>query len=248
MSSTKLFDITGKNILVTGGSSGNGLAIVRALNDMGANVTAVDIKRLPKDIDKAVQFIQCDLSDIRKVDSVFSGLEALEALDVLVNNAGITIGNHTLEYTLDDWQKTHNVNLLAPFRISQHCANKMKLNNKGSIINISSLAAELGFPGNPAYVASKGGLKLLTKAMAYDLSEFNIRVNSIGPGYIKTSMTKKSWNDEELRTSRTQRTLLNRWGEGTDLIGAVVFLSSVASEYITGQEIYVDGGWLSKGL
>ena len=118
----------------------------------------------------------------------------------------------------------------------------------GSIINITSLNAELAFPNNPAYVAFKGGLKQLTKALALDLGQYNIRVNNIGPGYMKTDMTKKSWLNPKLRKARTSRILLNRWGEKEDIVGPCIFLASDASKYVTGHDLYVDGGWLANGL
>ena len=116
----------------------------------------------------------------------------------------------------------------------------------GSMINITSLNSELGFPNNPAYVSMKGGLKQLTKSLAIDLGEFNIRVNNLGPGYIKTNMTTGSWKNRKIEIE--DRTILGRWGEPEDLLGAVIFLLSSASNYITGQDIYVDGGYLAKGL
>ena len=122
------------------------------------------------------------------------------------------------------------------------------MNSGGSIINITSLAAEQGFPDNVAYVASKGGLKQLTKAMAVDLATKNIRVNSVGPGYVKTKMTEKSWLDKKKKKNRSDRIILNRWANPKDIANACLFLGSNLADYINGQEIYVDGGWLSKGL
>ena len=122
------------------------------------------------------------------------------------------------------------------------------MDSGASIVNITSLAAEQGFPNNVAYVASKGGLKQLTKAMAVDLAEKNIRVNSIGPGYVKTKMTQKSWQDKKKRKSRSDRIILKRWAKPNDIANVCLFLGSNLANYINGQEIYVDGGWLSKGL
>ena len=135
-----------------------------------------------------------------------------------------------------------------PFLLSQAAAKEMRFSGGGSIINITSLNSELAFPDNPAYVASKGGLKQLTKALAIDLGRYDIRVNNIGPGYMKTQMTLKSWTNRKTRRERQQKTMLGRWGDPEDLIGAAVFLASDAASYITGQDIYVDGGWLTKGL
>ena len=124
----------------------------------------------------------------------------------------------------------------------------MKKNNDGSIVNITSLNAKLGFPNNPAYVAAKGGLKMLGKSLARDWGTFGIRVNNLGPGYIKTDMTKKSFNNLKIRKIREKRTMLGKWGEIKDLLGPCIFLISNASNYITGQDLYVDGGWISNGL
>ncbi|MBA7589844.1 5-keto-D-gluconate 5-reductase [subsurface metagenome] len=112
----------------------------------------------------------------------------------------------------------------------------------------SSLGAELGFPNNPSYIASKGGLKQLGKAMAVDLSEYNIRVNNVCPGYFKTDMTRKSYNDPHLREARNKRIMLGRWGNPRDLVGPCIFLASEAAAYITGIDLFVDGGWIAKGL
>ena len=117
-----------------------------------------------------------------------------------------------------------------------------------SIFFTVKFAAELGFPNNVAYVASKGGLKQLTKAMAIDLAKKNIRVNSIGPGYVKTKMTKNSWINLRKRKKRSERIILKRWAEPEDIANVCVFLGSNLASYINGQEIYVDGGWISKGL
>ena len=118
----------------------------------------------------------------------------------------------------------------------------------GSIINITSLNSELAFPDNPAYVTFKGALKQMTKSFALDLGKHGIRCNNIGPGYIRTNMTKQSWSDPIRRKQREDKTALGRWGKPSDLCGVVIFLASDASGYITGQDIYVDGGWMIKGL
>ena len=139
------------------------------------------------------------------------------------------------------------MNLKSVFLISKLATNFFSKIG-GSIVNISSLAAEVGFPGNVAYVASKGAIKALSKAMAMDLSEYNIRVNSVGPGYIRTNMTSKSYANEALKQDRDNRMIMNRWGEPEDVANMVTFLLSEQSSYITGQEFYVDGGWLAKGI
>jgi NAD(P)-dependent dehydrogenase (short-subunit alcohol dehydrogenase family) len=141
------------------------------------------------------------------------------------------------------------INTTSYFELSKISLKYMKKNKMGgSIINFTSIGGFLGFPNNPAYCASKGAVQQLTKSLAVDLSKFNIRVNNIVPGYIKTPMNIKSWKNKIEKKRRAERTILGRWGNTKDLIGATIFLSSEASSYITGTDIVVDGGWLSKGF
>lgn len=228
-----MFSIEGLVVIVTGASGGNGSAISNKLKELGAMVIDCD---LPKyDVTKN--------EDLKRL--ITKTLKHNGQINGLINCAGVTYGNDLLNYKDEDWDKTYEVNLKAPYQLSKKAAKHMKATG-GSIINITSLNSELGFPNNPAYVATKGGLKQLTKSLAVDLGKHNIRVNNVGPGYIRTNMTKQGWanNKEEIE----KRTILGRWGEPQDLIGAVVFLLSKASAYITGQDIYVDGGYLAKGL
>ena len=124
----------------------------------------------------------------------------------------------------------------------------MAAQKSGSIAVVTSIGALQGFPGNPAYVASKGGLRMLSKALALDWGELNIRVNALAPGYIETDMTKGSFNDPAKREARSARTMLGRWGKASELVGAAIFLMSDASSYMTGADLVVDGGWTAKGL
>jgi len=189
------------------------------------------------------------LSDFKKLESFTDKVYSEnKKIDILVNNAGISYSEDTLSYPDEMWDYTHSVNLKAPYKLSKLVSRYMIKGGGGSIINITSLNSELAFPNNPAYVASKGALKQLTKSFALDLGKFNIRCNNVGPGYMKTEMNKVSWKDLEKRKARSNKTVLGRWGDPEDLSGLVVFLSSDASSYITGQDIYVDGGWLIKGI
>tara|TARA_B100001094_G_scaffold205689_1_gene199581 strand:- start:3092 stop:3778 length:687 start_codon:yes stop_codon:yes gene_type:complete len=228
-----MFSVKDKVIIVTGSSGGNGSAIVDGLKKLGAVVLGYDLPYW--DI----------TSNLHLYQLVDHALNHSGKIDGLINCAGITRGNDIFEYTDNDWEDTYKVNLKAPFKLSKEVAKHMK-ENGGSIINITSLNSELGFPNNPAYVAMKGGLKQLTKSLAVDLGKYNIRVNNVGPGYIKTNMTKQGWKNN--RKEIEDRTILGRWGEPKDLVGTMVFLLSSASSYITGQDIYVDGGYLTKGL
>ena len=228
-----MFSVKDKTIIVTGAKGGNGSAISDGLEEYGATVVRADLPRY-----NVRNPIQLDML-------VAKALQYDNRIDGLVNCAGITRGNDLFEYTDKDWEDTYEVNLKAPFELSRKVAKHMK-EHGGSIINITSLNSELGFPNNPAYVAMKGGLKQLTKSLAVDLGKYNIRVNNVGPGYIKTNMTKQGWKNN--RKEIEDRTILGRWGEPEDLVGTIVFLLSSASSYITGQDIYVDGGYLTKGL
>ena len=123
----------------------------------------------------------------------------------------------------------------------------MASQSRGSIINITSIGAELGFPNNPAYQVSKAGLRQLTKAIARDWGSSGVRANNICPGYIRTGMTENSYLDETLNSQRLEQTLLKSWGEPTDLVGPTIFLISDASKYMTGSDLYVDAGWTANG-
>jgi len=253
-----LFSLKNKVAIITGGARGNGKSISTALFNAGAEVLICDVleKEMKQTVDelktidpnRANGFL-CDLSRSRDIDEfVNKMIKNMYRIDILVNNAGITMGNDTLNYPVEDWQKTICVNLSAPFILSKAVGEVMKNQGFGSIINITSLNSEQGFSGNPAYVASKGGLKQLSKALAMDFGKYGIRVNNVAPGYIITNMTSKSYGNYESRQARIDRTILGRWGKPEDLSGVVVLLASDASSYITGQDFYVDGGWLAKGI
>lgn len=252
-----LFSLNGRGAVVTGAARGNGRAMAEALARAEAHVVLTDV--LADELERAVPELQSeglqataftgDLTEEGKVNALVAfAEEATGGVDVLVNNAGITLPHNTLNYPDEDWQRTLAIDLEVPFRLSRAVAWHMKERGRGTIINITSLNSEQAFPDNPAYMAAKGGLKQLTKSLAHDLGRYGIRANNIGPGYFRTGMTKGSWNDPEKRKQRADCTLLARWGEPSDLAGAVIYLASDASSYVTGQDLYVDGGWLMKGM
>jgi NAD(P)-dependent dehydrogenase (short-subunit alcohol dehydrogenase family) len=194
--------------------------------------------------------MNCDITNTKKFQNICKKIFLKhQKIDVLINNAGVTFPKIESElYDQKKWSDTLKINLTAAFNCTQTVIEHMIKNKKGSIINITSINAELGFPNNPAYVASKGGLKMLSKSFARDYGMFGIRVNNIGPGYFKTTMNKKSWENLKTRKMRSSRTMLARWGDPEELVGPCIFLVSDASSYITGHDLYVDGGWLANGL
>jgi NAD(P)-dependent dehydrogenase (short-subunit alcohol dehydrogenase family) len=248
----QLFSLKGKVAIVTGGARGNGRAISEALSLSGAIVVIIDI--LEEEAQSLSGVLNCDYyicditSNEQLEEMVKYVIDQHNKIDILVNNAGISLGQKFEDYSDEKWDSTYRVNLKAPFKLSQLVARQMIRQKSGSIINISSLNADLAFPENPAYVACKGGLKQLTKAIAYDLGKYGIRANNITPGYMLTSMTMNSWLNPVKRRQRADRSLLGRWGKPSDLAGAAVFLASDASSFITGLDLFVDGGWSTKGI
>ncbi len=245
--------LKGKTALITGAARGNGLAIQKAFTKAGAKVLIIDKEFIEQKeniyVNSKVIKIKLDMLADNFISLLSKKISKLniKKIDVLVNNAGVTISNDIFSYKNTDWNKTLELNLSLPFKLSQYiCKNYMK--SSGSIINITSLASMFGFSDNPAYVASKAGLKGLTTSLAYDLASKKIRVNAIAPGYIKTEMTKVSWSKIKLRRKRDNRIMLNRWGKPDDVANAALFLASDLASYITGQNICVDGGWSVKGL
>jgi len=250
-----LFSIEGKVIIITGSGRGIGYQLAVELAKYSSIIYSLDkkfTKKIPKNLSSNIIQIKCDITDYKKIKQVFKKIFVKEKrIDVLINNAGVSFASQKKNqlYSEKDWAETINVNLTGSFYCSKEVIRYMLKQKNGSIINITSINAELGFPRNPAYNASKGGLKMLGKAFAKDWSKFGIRVNNIGPGYIKTEMTSKRFANKKTRLERQNQTLLGRWGEPNDLVGPCIFLASDASRYMTGQDLYIDGGWIiNSGL
>ena len=250
---TNLFSLKNKVVLITGAGTGIGKYLAEQIAKQDAIVFSID-KEFQKKISKSVKNIfeiECDITDQPKFKKVCSEIiKKKKRIDVLINNAGVSMANKESGkmYEKAKWDKTIEINLTSHFVCSQEVIKYMKKQKNGSIINITSIGSELGFAGNPGYVSSKGGLKMLTKALANDLAEFNIRVNNIAPGYIRTDMTKGSYEDQVLNQDRVDRMIIKRWGDVGDLSGAAILLASEASSYITGIDLFIDGGWTAKGL
>ena len=246
-----IFSLRGKVAIVTGGSSGIGFAIANGLVDAGATVFGLGRSDTPKEKTfKKFSYKKCNILDSNLFEKICNDIfQDFGCIDILINAAGVSTPINLNEDSFGVFETTLNINLSAIYQNCEIVKNYMSLSDKGgSIINLTSIASFSGFPNNPGYVASKGGLRILTKALAVDYASKKIRVNNIAPGYIKTLMTQESFNNEEAYLVRKNHTILDRWGTPDDLLGAAIFLSSSASNYVTGIDLVVDGGWLAKGM
>ncbi len=247
--SIDLFRLDGRVAIVTGASRGIGYAIARGLAAAGAQVTGVGRSEAAQDSVAGFTYSSCDVTSAATFAELVQRIFAQAGrIDILINAAGVTLPPDGDEDQYAAFQQTLACNLTAAFGCCRAVIPFMQAREYGSIINVTSIGGNLGFPGNPGYVASKGGLAALTRALALDYGPEGIRCNNLVPGYIRTSMTQASYSDPERRQARAARTILGRWGEPDELVGAAIFLASPASSYITGSELFVDGGWTAKGL
>lgn len=252
---TDLFNLQGRQALITGGSRGIGAAIAYALGKAGAKlILTATGKGLSETADKmkadgidVARIIAADLAShdgIRKLaDAVRSGGEPI---DILVNCAGVNLRQSFAEITPETWDTQLQMHLAAPFFLTQALAPGMKQRGWGRIINIASLQSYRAFADSAPYGAAKGGILQLTRAIAQEWSRHGITCNAIGPGFFPTQLTSAVFNDESLALKHAGQTAIGRNGLMTDLYGVAVFLASNASAYITGQTIMLDGGYTAK--
>jgi gluconate 5-dehydrogenase len=254
MATVSLFDLTGRLALVTGSGSGLGLAIARGLGQAGA--TLLLNGRNAQKLERAASSLRADgltahtfVFDVTKSDDVNAAVEAIERnigpIAILVNNAGLMRRAPLAELEERAWREVLETNLTGVFVVTRCVARRMMERRRGKVINICSLMSEVGRPTTGAYAAAKGGLKMLTRAMAVEWAPFNIQVNGIGPGYFLTDMTRPLAANPEFDAWIKRRTPAGRWGNPEELAGAAVFLASDASDFVVGQVLYVDGGILS---
>ena len=245
-----LFDLTGKIAVVTGAGRGIGRGIAEALASFGASVLLAG--RTPGTLQAAADAIggaaAVQVADVAKEADVLALRDAALArfgrIDVLVNNAGINPIWRTIEKTsLADWQAILDVNLTGTFLCCKYLGAAMAEHGAGSIVNISSVAGHVGLTRSAAYCASKGGVEMLTRALALDWAKRGVRVNCLAPGYVDTDLTAGLLHHETLGKPFLDHTPMGRFGETRDIVGAAVFLASDASAYVTGQSLVVDGGW-----
>lgn len=244
-----MFQVADLNVLVTGTSRGLGLTVANGLSSLGARVIGIGRSPRPAELEESLDYFQGDLANSEDLDRFYDfTMNKFGKLHSIVNVAGVSIPPSTVDQEDLRFIETINIDLILPFRVITKFLPLLVQDGSGSIINFSSINAKLGFPGNPGYVAAKSGLSGLTRALAVDLAQKGIRVNSISPGYFPTAMTSVSFNDSDMHVERARRTVLKRWGKPDELVGPVAFLCSSSSSYITGHDLPVDGGWLVQGL
>lgn len=246
------FDLSGKVAMVTGATRGLGEVAANALAKAGASVAVCGRSR--GDLDRVTAALRgqgveaegftLDVLDKAKVhDSVARVLARFGRVDILVNNAGVNHRVPLLEFPEEEWDRVIATNLKGYFLVAQAVAPQMIERGYGKVINMSSILGAVGLPMQAAYASSKGGVDQLTKVMALEWARLGVRVNAIGPTYFETELVTQLRNDPERFNFINERTPMGRWGYPSELEGIVIFLAAPASDFITGQTVYIDGGW-----
>jgi len=245
------FSLENKVALITGGTSGVGKMMALALARAGAFVWIASSRNNADETLQEIKnqgsngaFIQTDVTSTAELENmIFQITKESGRIDILVNAAGINLRTSAEELTLEEWQKTIDINLTAPFYLSKLVAESMVKNNWGRIINIASLQSLRAFDNSIPYGASKGGVMQLTRALAQAYSKNGVLVNAIAPGFFRTNLTESLFQDPEKLKNLAAKTMMDRNGEEKDMFGISVFLCSDANSYVTGQTIFLDGGF-----
>lgn len=247
-----LFDLTGRVAMVTGGSRGLGEVSARALAGAGADVVVcgrnrTDLERVAGDIRALGRRAAGVVLDVTRKASVQAGVEEIfhgfGEVDILVNNAGVNFRMPVLDYPEDQWDLVLATNLKGYLLTAQAVVPRMLGRGYGKVINMSSILGTVGLPNVVAYASAKGGVDQMTKVMALEWAKAGVRVNAIAPTYFETELVAQVRNDPERFQFINERTPMGRWGHPQELEGIVIFLASRASDFITGQTLYIDGGW-----
>jgi len=249
--SLSLFSLEGKVALITGSGQGIGLALAEGLSEAGAHVVLNG--RDKAKLERAQQALLAggrkasvaafDVTDQKAVEAGVAGIEAdIGPIEILINNAGMQKRAPIIEFPVEGWHEVMNTNLHSVFYVTQAVAKRMVPRSRGKIINIGSVMSELGRATIIPYTASKGAVKMMTRGLAAELGKHNIQANAIGPGYFATEINTALIADEAFSGWVRSRTPAGRWGETKELVGAAIFLSSAASDYVNGHLLMVDGG------
>ena len=239
-------NLENKNFIVTGASGGIGNAIIKKLNETGANILASGtriekLEELKKKYEK-IKILKFDISQSEKIEDFIDNAtnELGGSLDGIINNAGITQDNLAIRMSLEEWQKVININLTSTFLLSKFAIKKMLKNKSGKIVNITSVVGHTGNLGQVNYSASKAGIVAMSKSLAIEYAKKNININCVSPGFIQTAMTSKI--DEKFKEIIVSKIPSAKLGEPEDVANAVLFLASDQSNYINGETIHVNGG------
>ena len=242
-----MFNLSGKRVLITGAAGGIGKELSKSFLEVGANIilSGTNINRLQylkDDLNKECEVYECDLKNVDEINNFLNFLDESGGVDVLINNAGKTEDNLLMRMTDEQWEDIMLINLTSVMRLTRGIIRGMIKKRWGRIINITSIVALTGNPGQSNYVASKSGLTGFSKSLASEVASRGITVNCIAPGFIKTNMTDKL--NENQTSSILNRIPMNRIGIPIDICSSAIFLASSYSNYITGQTIHVNGGML----
>ena len=252
--SLSLFSLEGKVALVTGSGQGIGLALAEGLSEASAHVVLngrdkAKLERAQQALAAAGRKASIAAFDVTDQKAVEAGVARIEAeigpIDILINNAGMQKRAPFTEFPVDGWHEVMATNLHSVFYVAQAVTKRMVPRGRGKVVNIGSVMSELGRASIVPYTASKGAVKMMTRGLAAELGKHNIQVNAIGPGYFATEINKALIADEAFSAWVSSRTPAGRWGETKELVGAAIFLSSDASNYVNGHLLMVDGGLTS---
>lgn len=247
----KMFSVAGKSTIITG-AGGIGTEIAIGFAELGANVVVIDYNQellenvKAKLADRSINILtcKCDVTKENEVCAIFKDIsEKLGSIDILINTAGIAIVKPVFEMTVDEWQKVMDVNVRGTFITCREAGKHMTENNFGRIVNFSSVRGMQGRGNYAAYATSKGAVNMLTKTLAMEWADMDINVNAVCPSFTLTKMNEKILDDKEMYSWVMSRLPKGRMCSKSNLVGPCVFLCSTASEFITGQLLYVDGGW-----
>ncbi len=247
-----LFDLTGKVALVTGASRGLGRAMAKGLAKAGADLVLCarnegELARAAQEISgmgKKALAVRVDVLSQQSVEEMLErALDGMGRIDILVNNAGVNVRKPVVDLAEDEWDTVLNTNLKGYFLVGRAVGRQMISQGGGKVINVASILGAVGLPNQVAYASSKGGVIQMTKVMALEWAPYHINVNAIAPTYFETPLVAALRKDPERYRFIVERTPMGRWGQPEELEGIVIFLASRASDFITGQTIFVDGGW-----